>query len=104
MNSDGLVRKAITFCAVYNNNWRVARQKYTLTSNALYTHYHLSINSENLKKFNQAISDMVKTNENVAVTPQKQDELRVTYRFYLLDIVVPTCKIINICCDYCRNN
>jgi hypothetical protein len=80
-NSDELVRKAITYCALYNNNWMLPRHKYTLTSNALYSHYHLNINGDNLKKFNQAVKEMVKRNKGVVVTPQKEDELRVTFHF-----------------------
>jgi hypothetical protein len=95
LDSDDLVRKAITYSALYNNNWMMLRHKYVLTSNALYSHFHLDINSDSLKKFNKAITGMVKANKNVVVTPQKEDELRVIHHFLNISDCCPlkSCNI-----------
>jgi hypothetical protein len=83
--SDPLIRKAITYCAVYNNNWSTARQKYILTSNSLYTHYHINIGADKLKLYNHDIATMVVSNEALSVTPQKQDELRVRNNLLIVE-------------------
>ena len=79
--SDSIVRKAIIYSAMYNNNWSNARHKYILTSNHLYSSYHININSEKLKPFNQEISALVRSNDIVTVTRSKEDELRVNFTF-----------------------
>ena len=79
--SDSIVRKAIIYSAMYNNNWSNTRHKYILTSNHLYSSYHININSEKLKPFNQEISALVRSNDIVTVTRSKEDELRVNFTF-----------------------
>ena len=76
--SASIVRKAITYSGLYNNNWNEPRHKYILTSKQLYDTYHIFISADKLKSYNTDISAMINMNINLEVTAEMRQTLKVT--------------------------
>lgn len=77
-NSASIIRRAITYSGLYNNNWNEPRHKYILASKHLYETYHIYISADKLKSHNVDISNMMKMNVNLDVTADMRQNLKVT--------------------------
>jgi hypothetical protein len=77
-HSASIIRRAITYSGLYNNNWNEARHKYILTSKHLYETYHIYISSHKLKSQNVDVTNMMTKNVNLDVTADMRQTLKVT--------------------------
>ena len=78
LHSDALIRRAIIYSALYNQNWNEPRQKYILTSKHLYDTYRIYIPHDKLKQHNTDISSMVEKNSTILVSNEMRQALNVT--------------------------
>lgn len=89
--SDKLVKQAIVYSAVYNNNFNDPKKKYILTSNTLHSHYKIFIPHERLKQNVQAIKQLIENNPSISaetVTAPRRQALLVTNNHYTHTIII----------------